>query len=115
LAELDPVESGRSNVRFEGFLGLHREANRNVGGSVKPLKNLVAEHAPIFALRPRTGRQFDAAIAGMTGRARQIGFLHADVMPCLREPFQPERITFSSHGIDIWESGRGSTEFHEID
>jgi hypothetical protein len=99
VVELDPLESGRSSDRFEGFLGLHREANRNVGGSVKPLENLVAEHAPIFALRPRTGRQFDAAIAGMTGGARQIGFLHADVMPCLTEAFQPgaDHIFFAQH------------------
>jgi hypothetical protein len=81
--------SGRSNVRFEGLLRLHRESDRNVGGTVELLENLVAEHAPILALGPGTGRQLDAAIAGMTGGAHQIGFFHADVMPRLCSAFQP--------------------------
>lgn len=103
-ARPDLLKSGESRwpgVRFEGFLRLHREANRDVGGTVKGLEHLIAEHATVLALGAGTGRQLDATIAGVTGRAHQVGFLHAGVMPRLDGFFQPAPITFSSCRVYI--------------
>jgi hypothetical protein len=45
--------SRRSGLGLERLLGLHREANRDIGGTVKLLEDLVAEHATIFTLYAR--------------------------------------------------------------
>src|SRR5579863_935785 len=86
----------RSEIRFESPFRLDRESDRDIGGTVECLENLVAEQATIFSLRTGPGRQFDAPIAGMAGRTGQVGFLHADVMPRPRAAFQsgPDHISF---------------------
>jgi hypothetical protein len=66
----------RSEFCFERLLRLNRESDRHIGGAVEFLENLTAEQASILPLDARTGRQLDAAVAGMTGWTGEVGFLH---------------------------------------
>jgi hypothetical protein len=79
------------------MLRLDREPDRNIGGPVEGLENLVAKKATIFSLHTRTRRQFDATIAGITGGTGKVGFLHTGVMPRLADAFQsgPDHISFA--------------------
>jgi hypothetical protein len=79
----------RSRIHLESLFRLNREADRDFGGTVKHLDQLVAKQAMILALGAGPGRQFDSAIAGVALGAGDVGFFHFETMPRVRTAFQP--------------------------
>jgi len=61
---------------LEGLLGLHREADGNLGRAVENFKDVIAQQTAKFAGGPRAACELDAPIAGTAARADDIGFFH---------------------------------------
>jgi hypothetical protein len=59
-------------LQFEGLCRLNRKPDRDVGGTVELLENLVAKQATILASDAGPGSQLDAAIASVTGGTGEI-------------------------------------------
>ena len=61
---------------FEGLLGLHRQAEGNVGGAIEHFKDLIAEQTAILASGSTARGQLDAPITGVAAGTSNVGFFH---------------------------------------
>jgi hypothetical protein len=69
---------------LEGLLGLHREADGDLGRPVENFKHVIAQQAAEFAGGSRAACELNAAIAGIAVGADDVGFFHvANMRLCI--------------------------------
>jgi hypothetical protein len=70
---------------LEGLLGLHREADGDLGRAVKNFKQVIAQQAAKFAGGARATGELNAPIAGIATWTDDVGLFHvANMRSCLR-------------------------------
>jgi hypothetical protein len=77
---------------LEGLLGLHREADGDLGRPIENLKHVIAQQAAEFAGGSRAAREFDAAIAGIAVGADDVGFFMGRTCACASSALHSARL-----------------------
>jgi hypothetical protein len=67
----------RLSPLFKYLFGLDREPKGHFGFAVENLKDLVAEQATEFTLRPAYGKQLNPAVASLAFGTGDIGLFHS--------------------------------------